>query len=68
MESIITVTQFAQLVRKMRAQQNEYFMHRTKIQLQKAKNLEHKVDQILKIIPAPKEDLSKQYLQSNLFL
>jgi len=65
MKSNITLEQLAKIVREMRFQQNEYFRFRSKVQLEKSKNLEYRVDEILKTIPEPDETI---FIQQNLFL
>ena len=63
----IKIETLAAMVRKMRQTQIEYFATRNKVALKKSKLIEVQVDQILKLIPAPKEDLSNNYSQVNLF-
>lgn len=69
MQQNISVSQLAKLVREMRATQNEYFRSgKSKTALLKSKNLEFKVDQLLKEIPVPDETDISDYKQQNLFL
>ena len=71
----ITVNQLASIVRKMRAQQTEYFRWKSKRDLLKCKKLEYQIDQLLKTIPTtekdsnnPENDFKDYYSQQNLFL